>query len=177
MQVVEYKNKGKFDNDYMYANQWIGLTEKTTLKDKIVLPSEEKGTYYFIEELAGIKYSAKYIIKNDYSKTFLPRLELGTQITQNAEAVKIAWNQISEFIQMMVINQKASLAILDKNNNVMMSLDKEGQHFFNENGQDIFGEMGVEQQTIDNNKQNYISFSVDGEYSKSGVFNLKKIDF
>lgn len=139
----------------------------TTLKDKIVLPSEEKGTYYFIEELAGIKYSAEYIIKNDYSKTFLPRLELGTQITQNAEAVKIAWNQISEFIQMMVINQKASLAILDKNNNVMMSLDKEGQHFFNENEQDIFGEMGVEQQRIDNNKQNYISFSVDGEYSKS----------
>ena len=40
MQVVEYKNKGKFDNDYMYANQWIGLTEKTTLKDKIHLGAE-----------------------------------------------------------------------------------------------------------------------------------------
>ena len=114
----------------------------TTLKDKIVLPSEEKGTYYFIEELAGIKYSAEYIIKNDYSKTFLPRLELGTQITQNAEAVKIAWNQISEFIQMMVINQKASLAILDNSKKILMSLDKTGQHFY-DSSENKIGDVGV----------------------------------
>lgn len=55
---------------------------------------------------------------------------LGTSIEQNYEAVKLAWNQISEFIQMMILNQNASLAILDENKNVMMSLDKVGQHFY-----------------------------------------------
>lgn len=137
--------------------------QETILEEKIILPSQKEQTYYFINEVSGLNYYAQYIIENDYSKTFLTKLELGTKIEQNAEAVKVAWNQISEFIQMMVINNNASLAILNKDNKVMMSLDKNGQHFFNENGEDIFGEMGVEQE----DKQNYISFAVDGEYGET----------
>lgn len=137
--------------------------QETILEEKIVLPSQKEQTYYFINEISGLNYYAQYIIENDYSKTFLTKLELGTKIEQNAEAVKVAWNQISEFIQMMVINNNASFAILDKDNKVMMSLDKNGQHFFDENGEDIFGEMGVEQE----DKQNYISFAVDGEYGET----------
>lgn len=137
--------------------------QETILEEKIILPSQKEQTYYFINEVSGLNYYAQYIIENDYSKTFLTKLELGTKIEQNAEAVKVAWNQISEFIQMMVINHNASFAILDKDNKVMMSLDKNGQHFFNENGEDVFGEMGVEQE----DKQNYISFAVDGEYGET----------
>lgn len=137
--------------------------QETILEEKIVLPSQKEQTYYFINEVSGLNYYAQYIIENDYSKTFLTKLELGTKIEQNAEAVKVAWNQISEFIQMMVINNNASFAILDKDNKVMMSLDKNGQHFFDENGEDVFGEMGVEQE----DKQNYISFAVDGEYGET----------
>lgn len=88
--------------------------------------------------------------------------EFGTKIEQNWEHVKLAWNQISEFIQMMIINGSANLAILDKNKNILMSLDKQGQHFYKD-GKTIFGEMGI--QKIDN--QNYISFAVEGEYEKS----------
>ena len=47
--------------------------------------------------------------------------EFGTKIEQNAEAVKLAWNQISEFIQMMIINNNASFAILDNNKKVLFS--------------------------------------------------------
>lgn len=86
--------------------------------------------------------------------------ELGTQIEQNYEHVKVAWNQISEFIQMMIINNNASLAILDENKNVMMALDKTGQHFYKSDGTTVFGEMGV--QTVDDN--NYIAFSVESDY-------------
>ena len=52
------------------------------------------------------------------------KTEVGTYIQQNTEAVKVAWNQISEFIQMMILNGNASLAILDNNKKVLMSLDK-----------------------------------------------------
>ena len=83
------------------------------------------------------------------------KTEVGTYIQQNTEAVKVAWNQISEFIQMMILNGNASLAILDNNKKVLMSLDKSGQHF-HESGTK-FGEMGVK--TQDDNK--YIAFSVD----------------
>lgn len=57
--------------------------------------------------------------------------EFGTKIEQNSEAVKLAWNQISEYIQMMIINGNASFAILDKNKKILTALDKTGQHFYN----------------------------------------------
>lgn len=88
--------------------------------------------------------------------------KLGTAIEQNYEHVKVAWNQISDFIQMMIINKNASFAILDKNKNIMMALDKTGQHFYKEDGTE-FGEMGV--QTV--GKQSYISFSVPINYNSS----------
>lgn len=87
--------------------------------------------------------------------------ELGTQIEQNYEHVKLAWNQISDFIQMMIINNNASFAILDKDKNVMMYLDKTGQHFCDSQG-NVFGEMGVKKV----GEQNYISFSVEGDYGQ-----------
>lgn len=142
----------------------IFLLEKETeniLEEKIVLPSLDTKTYYFIKEIEGLNYYAQYIIENEYSKTFLTKLELGTKIEQNAEAVRIAWNQISDFIQMMIIDNNASFAILDKDNKVMMSLDKEGQHFYDE--ETVFGEMGI--QTVDKNQ--FIAFSVEGEYESN----------
>lgn len=57
--------------------------------------------------------------------------EFGTKIEQNSEAVKLAWNQISEYIQMMIINGNASFAILDQNKKILTALDKTGQHFYN----------------------------------------------
>ena len=98
---------------------------------------------------------------NDKLKGYTETSKLGTAIEQNYEHVKVAWNQISDFIQMMIINNNASLAILDKDKKVMMALDKTGQHFYKEDGTE-FGEMGVN--AIDN--QNYISFGVSGEYDK-----------
>lgn len=87
--------------------------------------------------------------------------QLGTVIEQNWEHIKIAWNQISEFIQMMIINGNASFAILDESKSILMSLDKEGQHFY-KNNKTPFGEMGVN--TINN--QNYISFGIMGDYGQ-----------
>ena len=95
-------------------------------------------------------------------KGYTETSKLGTAIEQNYEHVKVAWNQISDFIQMMIINKNASLATLDKDKNVMMALDKEGQHFYKDDGT-VFGEMGV--QTVE--KQNYISFSVPIDYNSS----------
>lgn len=94
-------------------------------------------------------------------KGYTETSKLGTAIEQNYEHVKVAWNQISDFIQMMIINNNASLAILDKDKKVMMALDKAGQHFYKDDGTE-FGEMGVN--TIDN--QNYISFGVTGNYGQ-----------
>jgi hypothetical protein len=135
-----------------------------------------------IEEYSAEMY-AKYAIKSDLTDTFATKVDLntsitqtstaimtevnkkvdesefGTKIEQNSEAVKLAWNQITEFIQLMIINQNASFAILDENQNILMALDKMGQHFFKTDGT-IFGEMATNKEK-DNT---YISFAVNGEY-------------
>ena len=90
------------------------------------------------------------------------KTEVGTYIQQNAEAVKLAWNQISEFIQMMIINNNASFAILDSNKKVLMALDKTGQHFYQNDGTTIFGDMGVQKEDNDQ----YIAFSVLSDYNQ-----------
>lgn len=121
---------------------------------KLEIPLKE-GTNTIAINNYTARIKVKYVIKSAYSDTFASRVEmnsaitqnsekimsevnkkvdeneLGTKIEQNAEAVKFAWNQISEFIQMMIINGNASLAILDKNKKVLMALDKVGQHFYN----------------------------------------------
>ena len=135
----------------------------TTLEEKLILPTNKEQYYYFIDNIDYLRYYAKYITQNDYSDSFLTKMELGTKIEQNAEAVKVAWNQISEFIQMMIINNNASLAVLDEDNNILMSLDKEGQNFY-KNGETIpFGELGVKK--VEDN--NYISFSLTGDYEET----------
>lgn len=124
--------------------------------------SEVSKTYSTKTETSNAKQEAiKSANSNtdDKLKGYTETSKLGTAIEQNYEHVKVAWNQISDFIQMMIINNNASLAILDKDKNIMMALDKEGQHFYKDNGTE-FGEMGVN--AIDN--QNYISFGVAGEY-------------
>ena len=88
--------------------------------------------------------------------------EFSTKLQTDYESVQIAWNKISDYIKMMILNNNASLAILDKDKNVMMALDKEGQHFYKDNGNE-FGEMGV--QVVDDN--NYIAFSIPTDYDRS----------
>lgn len=89
------------------------------------------------------------------------KTEVGTYIEQNTESVKLAWNQISEYIQMMIINNNASFAILDSSKKPIAYFDKTGIHFSSNNT--AFGEMGV--QTVDGNK--FIAFSVDGTYGQA----------
>lgn len=145
-------------NKYLLKNEVI---EK--INESIILPSQENGTYYFVEECKNLKYYAKYITKNDYSDSFLNKLELGTEIEQNAEHVRIAWNQISQFLQLEGIEGKATLSVYDKDKNLLMTLNDEGQHFYE--GNEIFGEMGVSiEEQSENVKNRYIAFSVDGEY-------------
>lgn len=168
-----------------YVLTELETPKKESLNVKIQL--FEGDNYIYLVDLTGNKFYAEYTIKNELTETFATKIELSTKIEQteeainlvaskkvdkdefstmlevNSEAVKVAWNQISDFIQMMIINNNASLAILNKNAQLLMSLDKEGINFY-KSGEDVpFGEMGVK--TVD--KQNYINFSVLGEYGQT----------
>lgn len=97
----------------------------------------------------------------DYTKTE----EFGTTIEQNWEHVKVAWNTISEFIQMEVLNNNASIAIRDDAKSLLMALDKAGQHFFENNKN--FADMGVT--TVKDGDYKGLMFVLMGEHSGTEI--------
>lgn len=155
--------------------------------DDIYIELFEGKNYIYLLDKSGNKIYAEYILKNEFTDTFATTVELNTKIEQtsqtimlavnrkvgqdefgtyiemNWEAIKYAWNQISQYLQMEGIDGKATLNIYDGNNNMIMSLDQNGQHFFKSGSSSPFGEMGVK--TLDN--KSYISFSVPAEYNRS----------
>ena len=144
-----------YKKDYYYWTRTkITWTDNTTTYTTPILVEEINSLNESVASLNIRTSSIESSVTEKVGKT-----EVGTYIEQNTESVKLAWNQISEYIQMMIINNNASFAILDENKNLLMSLDKEGQHFYKD-GTTIFGEMGV--QTVDYN--NYIAFAVPTDY-------------
>ena len=159
--TADSTNKNLSNNYYTKTETNSQITQKAES-----ITSEVSKTYSTKTETSTAKTEAINSANSSTDnklKGYTETSKLGTAIEQNYEHVKVAWNQISDFIQMMIINKNASLAILDKDKNVMMALDKNGQHFYKSDGNTVFGEMGV--QTAD--KQNYISFAVPTDYGKS----------
>lgn len=185
------------DEDYVMRR--LELTQYFVLKEleepiKEPLPDVnielfEGDNYIYLIDMAGNKFFAEYLIKNDFVENYTLKSEFNTAMNQtsqkielmasskldkdefatylevNSDAVKVAWNKIAEYIQMMILNGSASLAVLDENKDVLMSLDKTGQHF-NEQGQK-FGDMGVIAEEKGNDTNKFIAFSVDGEYDST----------
>lgn len=137
MQIVRRVGVNNEGDCYLLDNEIIEIIE-----EKFIIPSLKGGIYYFVEEYPYLQYYANYIIENEYSDAFLTKIELGTYITQNAEAIRVAWNQISQYLQMEGIDGKATLNIYNQNNNMLMSLSQDGQTFYDENG-NILGTIGI----------------------------------
>lgn len=157
--VAEYLIENEFTD--MYVTDTEMNTAITQSESKIELSVNQKLDGYAtkVEMNASLSLTTENIMSEVNKK--VDEEEFGTKITQNIESVQIAWNQISQYIQMMIINQKASLAILDSSDNLVTSFDQDGQHFYKDRNE-VFGEMGVKE--VDNQK--YITFSVPTDYNK-----------
>ena len=210
------------DEDYVMRR--LSLSEYgvlSVLEQEIKEPLEdinielfEGDNYIYLVDMTGNKFYAEYIVKNDFTDTFVTSNEMnstinqtaqsieltvnqklenystteemnseiyqtaqsimlqvnqkvdedefGTQLILNSEALKMAWNQISEYLQLEGIEGKASLVIYDENDKKLIVYDSTGQHFY-DGSDNIFGEIGVK--TVDNHK--YVAFSVPGTYGQT----------
>lgn len=139
----------------------------------------EGDNYIYLMDLLGNHFYAEYVIKNDLTSTFVTGIEMntainqtaqdimltvnrkvdgeefGTYIQQNWEAIKFAWNQISQYLQLEGINGKATLNIYNGNHNMLMSLNQDGETFFDENGK-ILGTIGI----VREKQQDILAFSM-----------------
>lgn len=106
------------------------------------------------------------------SKDYPTVKEFGTLVEQNWEHVKVAWNTISEFLQLENLKGNASLVVRDESGKLIMSLDKTGQHFWiQKNNQDKnIAETTLREITINNETKKALMFILDNaEMNGEGI--------
>ena len=109
------------------------------------ITSSVSATYTTKEETATAKEEAISSANSSTDtklKNYTETTKLGTVIEQNAEAIRIAWNQISQFLKLEGIDGKASLNIYDGTNNLLLTLDDDGETFYDKSGK-VLGEIGL----------------------------------
>lgn len=145
----------------IYTSQYATKAELSsnitqTKKEVDVSVNEKLINYATTEEMnSAIKVTADSI-NNEVTKK-VNEDELGTKIEQNYEAVKLAWNLISEFIQYEIREGTPALAIKNNLKKILMSLNKTGIHFY-DGTEKVIGDIGL----IEKDSMKQIAFSVNG---------------
>lgn len=106
------------------------------------------------------------------SKDYPTTKEFGTLVEQNWEHVKVAWNTICEYLQMENLKGNASLVVRDENGNLIMSLDKTGQHYWTQkdNEDKNIAETTLKEITINNETKKALMFLLDNvEMNGEGI--------
>ena len=152
---ASYIIKNDFNDAFATRNEMNSAINQSAKSIEISV-SQKLEEYSTIEEMnSAIKLSSQSIMTEVNKK--VGEDEIGTKIEQNAEAVKVAWNKFSQYIQMQILNGNASIVIKDNSNNVLMSLDKTGQHFYSSGSQ--IANIGLSTR----NNVKYVSFGVTGK--------------
>lgn len=150
---AEYIIKNDFTDTYVTVNQMTSAINETASSIKLSVNQKLEG-YSTTEEMnTAIALSSSTIMLEVNKK--VGEDEFGTQIELNYESVQIAWNNISEYIQF----KEAQLQILDTSDNLLMALDRTGQHFYEDNG-DLIGDIGIINYTIDDTEVPMIAFNL-----------------
>lgn len=55
--------------------------------DDVILPTFDDNTYIYIKEYEGIEYSIKYIVKSEYSDSFITKKETNSMIEQTSKSI------------------------------------------------------------------------------------------
>lgn len=167
--VLNLKARYLIDNAYI---ETFATKVETDAKIEIAKGQINLGVAatYETKEDAQTKYSQILLNENSITTEVNKKVnesEFGTKIQQNAEAVKYAWNQISQYIQLEIINNKVCLAIRDSSNKLLMIIDQDGQHFYDQNKQI------VETKAMPSSSLPTLFFNVDGDnvVNNQGIYN------
>ena len=150
---AEYVVKNDFTDTYVTNNQMNSAINQSAKTIEISVNQKLEG-YSTTEEMkTAIKLSSNTIMLEVNKK--VGEDEFGTQIQLNYDSVQIAWNNISEYIQL----KNAQLQVLNNSKNMLMCLDKTGQHFYENNGE-LIGDIGIINYKVDNVNIPMIAFNL-----------------
>ena len=153
---AEYLIKNDFNDIYATKNEMNSAITQTAQSIELSVNQKLTGYPTTQEMNSAINLSSSTIMLEVNKK--IGEDEFGTQIELNYESVQIAWNNISDYIQL----KNAQLQILNNNNNLLMALDKTGQHFYENNGT-LIGDIGIIDYSVDNNVIPMIAFNLNIE--------------
>lgn len=163
-------------NDNLTTNYYTKTETNSQITQKAEsITSEVSKTYSTKTETSTAKteaISSANSSTDNKLKNYTETTKLGTAIEQNYEHVKIAWNTICEYLQLENLKGNASLVVRDENGNLIMSLDKIGQHYWvqKDNEDKNIAETTLKEITINNETKKALMFLLDNaEMNGEGV--------
>lgn len=163
-------------NDNLTTNYYTKTETNSQITQKAEsITSEVSKTYSTKTETSTVKteaISSANSSTDNKLKNYTETTKLGTAIEQNYEHVKIAWNTICEYLQLEILKGNASLVVRDENGNLIMSLDKTGQHYWvqKDNEDKNIAETTLKEITINNETKKTLMFLLDNaEMNGEGI--------
>ena len=130
-------------NDYTddkLKSYWTRVEVETAIKntkDAVLISAKETATSYTDDKLKSYSTSAQIKVKTDSIesevKKKLNSSELSTKIQQNASAVKIAWNNISKYVQFESGELRIYDSAVTSSQKLVSKFNYNGCHFYRNN--------------------------------------------
>lgn len=177
-------------NDYTddkLKSYWTRVEVETAIKntkDAVLISAKETATSYTDDKLKSYSTSAQIKVKTDSIesevKKKLNSSELSTKIQQNASAVKIAWNNISKYIQFESGELRIYDSAVSSSQKLVSKFNYNGCHFYRNDY--YVGKIGTNELQSDSSKKG-LNFDLEsnGAYmtwaskdsSSSNVYTMK----
>lgn len=148
-------------NDYTddkLKSYWTRVEVETAIKntkDAVLISAKETATSYTDNKLKSYSTSAQIKVKTDSIesevKKKLNSSELSTKIQQNASAVKIAWNNISKYIQFESGELRIYDSAVSSSQKLVSKFNYNGCHFYRNDY--YVGKIGTNELQSDSSKK------------------------
>lgn len=148
-------------NDYTddkLKSYWTRVEVETAIKntkDAVLISAKETATSYTDDKLKSYSTSAQIKVKTDSIesevKKKLNSSELSTKIQQNASAVKIAWNNISKYIQFESGELRIYDSAVSSSQKLVSKFNYNGCHFYRNDY--YVGKIGTNELQSDSSKK------------------------
>lgn len=153
--------------DGSLKSYWTRAEVETAIKntsDSILLSAKETATTYTDSQLKNYSTSAQIKVTTDAITTEVNKKlnssELSTKIQQNASAVKIAWNNISKYIQFESGELRIYDSAVTSTQKLVSKFNYNGCHFYRDNY--YVGKIGTNKLQSDSSKKGLV-FDLENE--------------
>ena len=157
-QIEDAEQNAKDDTDEKLSSYWTQVQVETAIKNSaeaVTLSAKETATSYTDSKLKNYSTSAQIKVTTDAISTEVDKKlnssDLSTKIQQNASAVKIAWNNISKYVQFESGELRIYDSAVTSSQKLVSKFNYNGCHFYRNNY--YVGKIGTNELKTDSSKK------------------------